>query len=68
MTVVDLGAAPGPWSQVIKENSWVPREEFPRRAIARIILPMDPIERSELYSGRLPVTGILQDQQFTELR
>ena len=44
MTVVDLGAAPGSWSQVVKEKLMGPDGKIQGRAIALDILPMDPIE------------------------
>lgn len=46
MTVVDLGAAPGGWSQVVV--NWIKPKG---RIIALDILPMDPIEGVEFIQG-----------------
>ena len=46
MTVVDLGAAPGSWSQLIGE--WVGEKG---QIIALDILPMDPLDGVEILTG-----------------
>ncbi len=67
------GAAPGSWSQVVKEKLMGPDgKNLKRRAIAQeYILPMDPIERSELLFREASCEQeVLQDQQLcrTSLR
>ena len=49
MTVVDLGAAPGSWSQVLRE-----RVGAAGRIVAVDLLPMDPVAGRDLRPGRLP--------------
>ena len=51
MTVVDLGAAPGSWSQVVKEKLMGSDGKIQGRAIALEILPMDPIEGVNFIQG-----------------
>ncbi|MHB8743572.1 MAG: SAM-dependent methyltransferase, partial [Sulfuricaulis sp.] len=46
MTVVDLGAAPGSWSQYVKS-----RVGRSGRVLALDILPMEPIEGIEFIEG-----------------
>lgn len=55
MTVIDLGAAPGGWSQVIVK--WVGKKG---RLIALDILPMAPIERVEFIQGDFSQEAVLQ--------
>ena len=43
MTVVDLGAAPGSWTQVVREKLSDKNGEVNGKIIAMDILPMDPI-------------------------
>jgi len=43
MTVIDLGAAPGSWSQVVRQRLAGPDGRVRGRIIALDILPMDPI-------------------------
>lgn len=43
MTVIDLGAAPGSWSQVVRQRLAGPDGRVRGRIIALDVLPMDPI-------------------------
>lgn len=62
MTVVDLGAAPGGWSQVI--TKWV----YPKgRVIAMDILPMEPIDGVEFLQGDFTEESVVQ-QLHTSLK
>lgn len=54
MTVVDLGAAPGGWSQVVSELI------RPGKIIALDLLPMDPIEGVDFIQGDFSDDAILQ--------
>ncbi len=56
MTIVDLGSAPGSWSQVVREILSVKRGDDPGkrvhgRIIALDILPMEPIADVEFIQG-----------------
>lgn len=51
MIVVDLGAAPGSWTQVVKEKLVRPDGSINGRIIAMDILPMDPIEGVDFIQG-----------------
>ena len=51
LTVVDLGAAPGSWTQVVHEKQRVPETESGGRIIAMDILPMDPIDGVTFLQG-----------------
>mgnify|MGYP000590509801 CR=1 FL=1 len=51
MSVVDLGAAPGSWTQIVKERLTDKDGKIDGKVIAMDILPMEPIE------GRLPRAG-----------
>jgi len=54
MTVVDLGSAPGAWSQVLREKLARPSGEgggVDGRIIAVDLLPMEPIDRVEFIEG-----------------
>ncbi len=56
ITVVDLGAAPGSWTQVVVERLRIgagpaPGGRPPGRVIALDILPMDPIPGVEIIQG-----------------
>lgn len=60
MTVVDLGAAPGSWSQLLLQ--------FIRpkgRIIALDLLPMDPIEGVEFIQGDFSEDAVLKQLQDT---
>jgi 23S rRNA (uridine2552-2'-O)-methyltransferase len=54
MTVIDLGAAPGGWSQIIVD--WVGRKG---RVIALDILPMEPLDRVEFIQGDFTDDAVL---------
>ncbi len=51
MTVVDLGAAPGSWTQVVREKLAGRDGEVNGRIIAMDILPMDPIDGVTFLQG-----------------
>ncbi|MGB6975835.1 MAG: 23S rRNA (uridine(2552)-2'-O)-methyltransferase RlmE [Gammaproteobacteria bacterium] len=56
MVVVDLGAAPGGWSQVLRH--WVGEKG---RVIALDILPMDPLAGVEFIQGDFTTPLVLQE-------
>ena len=49
--VVDLGAAPGSWSQVVRERLVRPGGVLDGRVIALDLLPMEPIAGVEFFQG-----------------
>ncbi len=49
--VVDLGAAPGSWSQVARERMVGPGGELQGRVIALDLLPMEPVAGVEFIQG-----------------
>ncbi|MFA5598029.1 MAG: RlmE family RNA methyltransferase, partial [Pusillimonas sp.] len=49
--VVDLGAAPGSWSQVVRERLVGPGGVIEGRVIALDLLPMEPIAGVEFFQG-----------------
>ena len=51
MTVVDLGSAPGAWSQVLREKLAGPGGTVDGRILAIDILPMEPIDRVDFLQG-----------------
>ncbi|MCI5896989.1 MAG: RlmE family RNA methyltransferase [Candidatus Aphodousia sp.] len=51
MTVVDLGAAPGSWTQVVREKLAGKDGEVRGKIIAMDILPMDPIDGVTFLQG-----------------
>lgn len=51
MTVVDLGAAPGSWSQVLRERLSVPGGKIDGRIVALDIAPMEPIADVTFIEG-----------------
>ena len=51
MTVVDLGAAPGSWTQVVREKLSDKNGEVNGKIIAMDILPMDPIDGVTFLPG-----------------
>ncbi len=51
MTVVDLGAAPGSWTQVVREKLSDKNGEVNGNIIAMDILPMDPIDGVTFLQG-----------------
>ena len=50
-TVVDLGSAPGSWTQVVRERLAGPDGSVRGRIIAMDILPMDPIDDGYFLQG-----------------
>ena len=51
ITVVDLGAAPGSWSQVARAKLTNPDGTFNGRVVSMDILPMEPIEGVDFLQG-----------------
>lgn len=51
MTVVDLGAAPGSWTQIVREKLAGKDGEVRGKIIAMDILPMDPIDGVTFLQG-----------------
>ena len=51
MTVVDLGAAPGSWTQVVREKLSDKNGEVNGKIIAMDIVPMDPIDGVTFLQG-----------------
>jgi len=49
--VVDLGAAPGSWSQVVRERLVATNGELRGRIVALDLLPIDPIPGVEVLQG-----------------
>ncbi len=58
--VVDLGAAPGSWSQVATERMHDKSGAFKGRVIALDILPMDPLPNVEFIQGDFRENDILE--------
>jgi len=58
--VVDLGAAPGSWSQVLRERLAGPGGALQGRVIALDMLPMEPIAGVEFLQGDFRDDAILQ--------
>ncbi|CZZ91784.1 ribosomal RNA large subunit methyltransferase j [Bordetella ansorpii] len=63
--VVDLGSAPGSWSQVARERLAGPGGVVDGRIIALDILPMDPIAGVEFIQGDFREDAVLE--QLNEL-
>lgn len=51
MTVVDLGSAPGSWSQVLRERLAGPGGTVNGRIVAIDLLPMDPVDGVDFLEG-----------------
>ncbi len=51
MVVVDLGAAPGSWSQVVRKRLTRADGRFAGRIVALDILPMDPLPDVEFFQS-----------------
>lgn len=51
MVVVDLGAAPGSWTQVVRKRLARPNGSLSGRIVALDILPMDPLPDVEFIQG-----------------
>lgn len=58
--VVDLGAAPGSWSQVVRERLAGPGGVIEGRIIALDLLPMEPIAGVEFILGDFREDAVLQ--------
>lgn len=56
MTIIDLGAAPGGWSQMMRQ--WVGKNG---RVIALDILPMDPLPQVEVIQGDFSEEAVITD-------
>jgi len=51
MTVVDLGAAPGSWTQVVRKRLSASDGTVRGRILALDILPMDPVPDVDFIQG-----------------
>jgi 23S rRNA (uridine2552-2'-O)-methyltransferase len=51
MTVIDLGAAPGSWTQVVRQRMVRANGNFAGRVIAVDLLPMEPLPDIEFIEG-----------------
>jgi 23S rRNA (uridine2552-2'-O)-methyltransferase len=51
LTVVDLGSAPGSWSQVLRERMLGPDGKLSGRIVALDLLPMEPVPDVEFLLG-----------------
>lgn len=58
--VVDLGAAPGSWSQVVRERLAGPGGALDGRIVALDLLPMEPIPGVEFLQGDFREESVLQ--------
>ena len=61
MIVVDLGSAPGSWSQVLRERLAKPGGGLDGRVIALDLLPMEPIADVEFIEGDFRDDAVLAD-------
>lgn len=64
MTVVDLGSAPGAWSQVLRERLARPASDgggIDGRIVALDLLPMEPIESVEFIQGDFRDDAVLAE-------
>ena len=64
MTVVDLGSAPGAWSQVLRERLARPAGDgggIDGRIVALDLLPMEPIESVEFIQGDFRDDAVLAE-------
>jgi len=51
MTVIDLGAAPGSWTQVVRQRLAGPEGKLRGRIVALDLLPMEPLPDVEFIQG-----------------
>jgi 23S rRNA (uridine2552-2'-O)-methyltransferase len=65
MTIVDLGSAPGAWSQVLRERLVGPGGTLRGRIVALDILPMEPIADVEFIQGDFRETEVLESLEQT---
>jgi 23S rRNA (uridine2552-2'-O)-methyltransferase len=61
MHVVDLGSAPGAWSQVLRERLTAPGGLLQGRIIALDLLPMEPIAGVEFLQGDFREQAVLDE-------
>ncbi len=61
MTVIDLGAAPGSWTQVVVERLGVRNGAPAGRVIALDLLPMEPIAGVHVISGDFREDAVMQE-------
>lgn len=61
MTVIDLGAAPGGWTQYVSDELACRAGHIPSRIIALDILPMDALPGVELIQGDFTEDSVLND-------
>ncbi len=59
-TVVDLGAAPGAWCQVLRERLAAPGGGIAGRIIALDLLPMEPVADVEFIQGDFREAEVLE--------
>jgi len=60
MTVVDLGSAPGAWSQVLRERLAGPGGNLRGRIVALDLLPMEPVAGVEFIQGDFREPEVLE--------
>ena len=65
MTIVDLGAAPGAWSQVLRERLVGPGGVLRGRIVALDILPMEPVADVEFLQGDFREAEVLERLERT---
>jgi len=61
MSVVDLGSAPGSWSQLLREKMAAPGGEVDGRIVAIDILPMDPVAGVDFLLGDFREDAVLRE-------
>jgi 23S rRNA (uridine2552-2'-O)-methyltransferase len=61
MNVVDLGSAPGSWSQLLREKMAAPGGEVDGRIVAIDILPMDPVAGVDFLLGDFREDAVLRE-------
>ncbi len=60
MTIVDLGSAPGSWSQALRDRLAAPGGGIAGRIIALDILPMEPVADVEFIQGDIREEPVLR--------
>jgi 23S rRNA (uridine2552-2'-O)-methyltransferase len=65
MTVVDLGSAPGSWSQVLRERLAGPGGTLDGRIVAIDILPMEPVDQVAFLQGDFREDEVLAQLEST---
>ncbi len=65
MTIVDLGSAPGAWSQVLRERLAGPGGTLRGRIVALDILPMEPVADVEFIQGDFREAEVLERLEQT---